>query len=714
MTVNLEIKGQLAKLLATEDLIIENKKVDTAMFNVDTRVLTLPMWEKASNEVYDMLVGHEVGHALFTPNEDWDPKIPQQFLNVTEDARIEKMMKRKYAGLSKTFYKGYQQLHSDDFFSLEGEDVASMNLADRANLWFKIGNFIQVPIERGEETEIINMIADAETFEDAQKAAEALYNYCKKEKEQEKVDVDNQPEQTNSGASSVQETQQQQSEESQDSEEEQQNVPQSTNGGSAQSEKKDDGGDEQTSEEPEVKTDSNLSDKLKNLVDQRSQGNEYVEVPHLNLDTVVNSNKVIHDYIDDHFNLFLNGSENHEQSGNSKVFDYVDTNFQTFKKSAQKEVNYLVKEFECRKSADAYSRATTARTGILDTTKLHTYKYNEDLFKKVSIIPDGKNHGLIFILDWSGSMNEVIMDTLKQLYNLIWFCKKVSIPFRVYAFTYEFNCVTYDENGKAIMLKSHYEKKDGLLAVDDRFSLMEFFTSDVSGKEIERQMKNIWRCAYSLRWWTEYSCPHRLGLTGTPLNESLLCLHQIIPQFKNQHKLQKVQCVVLTDGEANHLTRHKEVKRHWESQPYLGNCQLTPNTYLRNRKTGKTYRVLKHWYDFTGTLLQNLKDEFPMVNFVGIRIIDRDGSNFIRRYCGWFGNAFDDAMKQWKKTKSVSIVGGGYQKYFGLSSTALAKNSEFHVHEDATKSQIKSAFVKSLNTKKLNKKILGEFVELIV
>ena len=67
MTVQHEIKSQLAKLLATEDILVEHKKVETAEFNVQTRVLTLPMWEKASGNVIDMLVGHEVGHALYTP-----------------------------------------------------------------------------------------------------------------------------------------------------------------------------------------------------------------------------------------------------------------------------------------------------------------------------------------------------------------------------------------------------------------------------------------------------------------------------------------------------------------------------------------------------------------------------------------------------------------------------------------------------------------------
>ena len=48
------------------------------------------------------------------------------------------------------------------------------------------------------------------------------------------------------------------------------------------------------------------------------------------------------------------------------------------------------------------------------------------------------------------------------------------------------------------------------------------------------------------------------------------------------------------------------------------------------------------------------------------------------------------------------------------SSTVLAEDAEFEVEEDATKAQIKRAFVKSLKTKKLNKKVLGEFIDLVV
>ena len=187
MTVSHEIKSQLAKLLATEDLVVEHKKVETACFNVHTRVLTLPMWEKASGSVYDMLVGHEVGHALYTPDRDWikERKISPQIVNVVEDVRIEKLMKRRYAGISKTFYRGYSELAEEDFFQIADENLDIMNLADKANLYFKIGSFVDINFDEKERI-LINKIANTETFDDVLDVAEELYNFCKQEqKEQE-------------------------------------------------------------------------------------------------------------------------------------------------------------------------------------------------------------------------------------------------------------------------------------------------------------------------------------------------------------------------------------------------------------------------------------------------------------------------------------------------------------------------------------------------
>ena len=87
----------------------------------------------------------------------------------------------------------------------------------------------------------------------------------------------------------------------------------------------------------------------------------------------------------------------------------------------KKVVSYMVKEFEMKKSADQYKRAWSSKTGMLDMSKVHTYKYNDDLFAKMTTIPGATNHGFIMYLDWSGSMAYNMRETLKQLYNLIWF-----------------------------------------------------------------------------------------------------------------------------------------------------------------------------------------------------------------------------------------------------------------------------------------------------
>ena len=707
MAVQHEIKSQLAKLLATEDLIVEHKQVKTACFNVHTRVLTLPMWEKATNTVYDLLVGHEVGHALFTPDENWLEKvaIPPQFVNVVEDARIEKLMKRKYMGLAKTFFKGYQELNDEDFFSIADESVADFNLADRANLYFKVGNFVDISFD-SEEKILIDKIAGTETFDDVLKVAEELYLFCKKEQEEKVDDMEMPPNmdgESDQPASELQEQQDSPGEGSGDSMTHEEMLEEAARRESGAA----------LNDEPDIQTADALESNLQDLVNEDAWENVYVEIPKVDLKYIIAKNDDIHKEIDAWFNYQENRLE--------CLFDKVDEEFVKFKRNAQKEVNYLVKEFECRKAADSYARATTARTGVLDTSKLHTYKYNEDLFKKVSVIPDGKNHGLIFVLDWSGSMSKVMLDTIKQLYNLIWFCKKVSIPFEVYAFTNEWKKpeVNYEtgETIKPADWTCSYEKKENLLAIHEQFSLMNLLTSKTNGKQLEYQMINIWRCAKAFGnfYGSCYSVPTRMGLSGTPLNEAFVCLHQILPQFQKENKLQKVQCIVLTDGEANHLSRHVEVKRYWEKEPYMGTRQLTGgNTFLRDRKTGNTYQVPFGWHGFSDLMLQNLRDNFPTVNFVGIRVVEsRDANGFFRLYHDQNSPIFRKLQNEWKKQRSCTIKTSGYHAYFAISAASLSQDSDFEVDEGATKAKIKSAFIKSLKTKKLNKKVLGEFISLV-
>ena len=560
MVVSHEIKSQLAKLLATEDIVVEHKSVETAQFNVHTRVLILPLWEKASNNVYDMLVGHEVGHALFTPDIDWrlSLDIPPSFVNIVEDARIEKLMKRKYPGLAKSFYNGYNELNDRDFFEIVNEDLTTFNLADRANLYFKVGSFLSLAFSTTEKS-IINLIKDCETFNDTLSAAEALYNFCKQEKKEsleneQKSQLGSESDSEDSGDCGTDLTPSDQSSVSDtDSSSDVENSGSDVNSTSGMDDF-----------DPIVETVSSLEDSIKELTDRRgSAENVYVELPTLDTKNIIISNKLIHNGIDEDFIGQQKTWDESEHVFLQDLFEETDSEFIKFKKSAQKELGYLVKEFECRKAADNYARSTTSRTGILSTEKLHTYRFNEDLFKKISVIPDGKNHGLVFILDWSGSMQSVMLDTIKQLYNLLWFCKKVSIPFDVYAFT---------NNYPTDYTKRSYEKKAGLVLIEETFSLMNLFTSKVKGKVLEEQMKNIFRlaCAFTHDVYCPFNVPIGMNLSGTPLNEALICLHQILPQFKKDNKVQKVQCIVLTDGEAAPIRYSREIQRHWEHEPLWG------------------------------------------------------------------------------------------------------------------------------------------------
>ena len=702
MSVNHEIKSHLAKLLATEDLVVEHKHVETAQFNVHTRVLTLPVWEKASSEVYDMLVGHEVGHALYTPDSDWilTRKISPQMVNIVEDVRIEKLMKRRYAGISKTFYRGYQELSDEDFFCLENENIPTMSLADRINLRFKIGNFVSIPFSANEEY-LVEMVAACETFEEVLDAAEELYKFCKQEMQNKKNEV---PEGTQESSEGTQANVPNPGGGDDGEGEPEDMQPDESYGGTAETDNTfdDDFGD--FDDEPETKTVDSLADAIKDLASMDGYENVYIEVPKVDASKIIIDNKKIHDSFCEWDDV------------PAEAFEPIDIEFVKFKKDARKEVNYLVKEFECRKSADSYARATTSRTGVLDTSKLHSYRYHEDIFKKVTTLADGKNHGLVFVLDWSGSMCDVMLDTVKQLYNLIWFCKKVSIPFEVYAFTNDYPMNGFDENGYRTIPEPCYEKRDGVFAIPEYFSLLNLFTHKTNGRVLEEQMKNIFRLAMSFRrsYWTNFMPPIGLSLSGTPLNEALISLHTILPEFKKESGVQKVQCVVMTDGEANWVKYHAELQRRWEEEPFIGVRSISPSCFLRDRKLGTTYSLDTEWHEFTDILLRNLKDRFTDVNFIGFRVLEsRDAGAFIRRYCGYFGKEFESTMQDWKKKRAFTISNSGYAAYFGLSANALAQNSDFEVSDSATKTQIKSAFVKSLRSKKMNKKVLSEFVELV-
>jgi hypothetical protein len=716
-----EIKGNLARLLATENLIVEHRKVPTASFDVDRRILTLPNWDRASSVVYDMLVGHEVGHALFTPCEDWTEahKCPKDFINVIEDARIEKLMKRKYPGLRKSFAGGYKELNDKDFFGIGGEDLNTFSLIDRINLHFKIGASAMLPFAEDEKI-FVTRTENAETFTEVCEIAVDVYNFSKQEKVQEQAPPEMQPQQSTQGGGGM-------TQDGGDFENDNGNANKEENaneGAPVGNQSKPQGGGDTAGDlggeeggEESSKTQDAFDNAAEKLTDRHATNPVYIEIPAaVNLPEFVADWTEVHDWIDEQREVFLAGGDSIDRSDR---YDEVDAAYREFRKTSQKEVNYLVKEFECRKSADAYARAGQSKTGVLDTAKLHTYKYNEDLFKKVTILPDGKNHGLIFILDWSGSMQKELIATVKQLLNLTAFCKKVQIPFEVYAFTNEYYAVRRAQQGKDEYISNEeyfgYRgcKEGEIYLHDGMFHLMNFVSSRSNGKDYERMCLNLFREAYAYKYYVAYPTTAGVGLSGTPLNESVVMLNYLIPEFKKQNDLQKVNVCILTDGESCQASYGRKVYNDYKDESSIRPRRIEYNTVLRDRQTGKVYPAMDGWEHATNTFLRQVRDRNPGVNVIGFRVMSGSGlSNFVASYADL--SYYGEVQKQWKKLRSAVIpMPKGYTALYAINNNAIDEEVEFEVESGAKKGEISKAFKKMLGSKTTNKKLLSSFIQYV-
>ena len=689
------VKDSLAKLLAQEDLAVEHRSVETAQFNVETRVLSLPIWQ-TDIKIVDAMIAHEVGHALYTPN-DWsfEGRIPMQFVNVVEDIRVEKLMKRRYGGISKTFFKGYSELHNQDFFSINGKNVSGMNLADRLNLHYKIGAFVNIPFS-AEEAIFVERAKFIESFEDALDLAEDLYKFCKDAAEKQKEQEQEVPAQESPDGEQVVSEDTPEPKSAMDSEDGEETDDDELQDGDQTVEEKD--FEEDSLEDLEVETQSSMTDALKDVAKQTQNEYEeyqYLEAPEVDYKKFIVSNKEVWHHCDEVWK---------ERGYVPENFANCDSEYKTFKQTSNQEVNYLVKEFECRKSADAYARATTSRTGVLDTTKLHTYRYNEDLFKKVTNLQEGKNHTLIFNVDWSGSMGDCLLATVKQVISLVSFCRKVNIDYRVYAFT---------DGWRQSLVHGDYNLEADKLWIHPDFAFLELLRSDTNNSTHERQVRNLFRVAYAMDRgkYPRFAIPRKFALSGTPLNECVLAMFDIAPMVKRETKCQKLHIINLTDGEGNPMYCSKKVS-YRDGETHVLRRPIHSQCVFRDRKCGKTYKFHDSVYRQTETYVENFRDRFPEIEIISIRLLPaRDWKRFANYYIDHEHR--QDADTQWKKNKNYIDNYTNYSISYILKTETIDSSTEFDVSEDASKAQIRNAFKKSLGGKKANKQILSSFIKQI-
>lgn len=705
--INQEVKGTLAKLLATENLTVEHRKISTASFDVDRRVLILPIWKTASATVYDLLVGHEVGHALYTPNEDIRG-VSKAFVNVLEDARIEKMMKQTYPGLRKSFYQGYQELWDKDFFGVKDEDPATLSLIDRINLYFK-GN-PSIPFSDNEMV-WVRRTDQTKTFQDVLDLATELWEYANQK--QEEKEMEGMPMSLNGQKHA-------------DKEEEVNPVSEDGNGMTheemleeAEKRESDNQDEDDTAEldvpsyiggdtvmdETESITDAALQEALETMVDEDAKEWIYLNLPDVKASDYIVTTETVQNDLEEHF--YNREFENDDQKG--YYFDnleYAVNHYNNFKKDTQKTVNYLCKQFEMKKSADEYKRAATSKTGVLDTNKLHQYKLTEDIFKKVTVIPEGKNHGLIMFVDWSGSMQHQLLETIRQTFNLVWFCKKSGIPFRVYAF----------QSGLSYGRGEEIAQSKGELCIRSDFNLLELVSSKQNAKSLEKSLRLIYLQVFAMGGYRlSYAMKYTLG--GTPLGESMLLARSIVASMKRTEHVTKVNVICLTDGESNPMSYVTTYTDFYTKETNLRQDYLCHNRnkvfILRDSVTGYSRRLKTSPHHTTKEIVSYMR-EVTDYNWIGIRICTKsEATRMIREYAH---DEYQVCEKQWTKERFTSIKKktGFTEAFFIPQTNTVMTTQDIQVKqkkEVATKAELTRAFKKHMGSKMANKTILNAFIE---
>lgn len=375
-----------------------------------------------------------------------------------------------------------------------------------------------------------------------------------------------------------------------------------------------------------------------------------------------------------------------------------DSAYANFINQNKKTINKMAQQFEMKKAADAFKRTSISKSGRLDTTKMINYRWSEDIFAKNTTVSDGKNHGLIMVIDWSGSMSGNMKSTIEQAMCLALFCKKVQIPFEVYSFTSTDPTTApteYDTWGcdqEATINIGGHELRGAWLN--------NYLSSRMSKMEFVRCMKNMIMLAEAMDSYGRRGM-HSLG--GTPLNESLLILRDTMNAFKRDNNIQIAHTVYLTDGEGyGGFLGGYRTQTTWRD----GSFKWTHDGENRCNET----EVCLDWYKkTTGS---------RVVNFFLTGSINR---HMKYTYCtgdeyGEMETQFKEMKRIFKKENMYSVgEHGGYDETFIIKSNIETTNESGMegIGTDATNARLKSAFVKGQNARVASRALLNRFTDLI-
>jgi len=727
--LDLQNQSSLAKLLATENITVtHNKTLSTAYFDVKNRVLGLPVWKDQGKVVYDMLVGHEVSHALYTDHYEFEKFLKDEgrshfdILNIVEDIRIERLIKLKYAGMPRIFNGAYKKLVEGDFFKVEGKNIEELNFLDRLNLKAKIGPHVDITLS-DEELAIFNKCLKAETFEDVVELYHEIKAFIaeeankKKEEDSDESPFDNQEGDEGAGESAdADEAEGEEAEgfgsvgdgqetddDSDDGEEAEGESAEGDEGeGEASSEdiKSDD--DEESSGETtytngagdagDINEDEDLTEEYRSETLESFENNIQEEATRESYKTDIGMmplKATIDKCIIPYRKVLAARPNIDDVLTNRPTADDHNGRYIKLKKLVNKRASILAREFERRKASFQYSRAKESRNGTINVNSLHKYMYDDQIFSTTMTLADAKSHGMIFFIDYSGSMSAVLKDVLEHTLNLIQFCKKVVIPFQVYSFTSLHMHSRLDQN------PAEFDMSNLVIA--------ELFSSEMKKAEYDQAFKTVaYQILFSHARITDQFTSKYEQLGGTPLDHTLIAAHTIVKNFNRKHAVQKTNVVILSDGDSHHC---------WPESSKYTSSKLV---FSVNRKQYSINR-----YGATNQLTEVLK-KATGATLIGFFLPSgRPAINQKVREMGGY-DAHKQNMKKYKKDGYFhSTECKGYDSYFLLPDNIEIDENEFHfdtteVANDRTaQNQLAKSYAKHNVKNRQNRIILTKFAEMV-
>lgn len=574
----------VAKLLARENITVIKGNYQTASFDTRNRVLYLPLLNNnISKDCADMFVGHEVGHALYTPVETIEqfktahPDIPFAFLNIVEDVRIERMIQETYPGLLTSFNRAYAELIQMDIFKIQGRDLNELKFVDRLNLHAKIGTLISIPLSDSERAFYRKCYA-AKTIDEVVALTVELFKLHTEVKKDEDEVVKGKSEDKSDKLEKME------GEKAEDSTKEKSDELGEDADESAESNQSDDSkpgsgtaagrGDTLRSE-----TDEAISEFFQKSLETKEFSIISAPSRDIAMTTVIPYQK-LKGYREEAF-----------QAGyfSQEAVSAQDAKISELLIDLEREATVLVSEFNMRAAASNYQRTAQARTGNIDTNALHRYKIAEDIFKVLTIEPNQQNHGMVFFVDYSGSMStgNAIVSVIRQAITLSLFCRKLSIPFDVYGFTSGSNHES-ERARRAEKLTDMSIPHRVMLGYDTK--IFQLVSSTHSSADFKTAIKMLAGQVVSLfRYAHCANVAENMG--GTPLAETIIVAHDIVKDFRIKHKVENMNVVFLTDGDGGSLN---------------ANGRTFKTTYMMLHGRQITFRSLA-FVDVYGALIENLR-----------------------------------------------------------------------------------------------------------